>query len=62
MTKHEPNKGIAETINVELDTGYSVKIVSFVKPSAYTRDDAISEYIKYMLDDDPQNYRWRIVE
>ena len=62
MTKQEVNKGIAETLNVELDTGYSVKIVSFVKPASHTRDSAIKAYIKYELDDDASNYRWRIVE
>ena len=62
MTKYEPNKGIAEKITVELDSGYNVRIVDIHKAACYTRDQAIESYISFAMNDDPYDYRWRIID
>ena len=62
MLPYEPNKGIAEELTVELDSGYNVRIVDIHKSACFTRDEAIASYISFAMNQDPYDFRWRIFE
>ncbi len=56
----EVNQGIAESLEVELHNGFNAKLVEVIKPAYFTRYKAVVDYIRYVLDQDPREYRWRI--